>query len=362
MEKTKIIWGAISQFEKFGAKKMQKLMANFREPEDVLRASRRALLGAGLEESLAGEFMAWRAGLDLGKFAEIIRAFAIDILLPADAPYPALLREISDPPQALFCRGDLSALRKPLAVVGTRKMSFYGKQATEKIVPPLASGGISIVSGLALGIDTAAHIAALRAGGHTVAVLGSGLDDPSIYPGTNRMLAKEIIAAGGALISEFPPGAPSLKHHFPIRNRIIAGMSLGTLVVEADIDSGSLITARSALDENRDVFAVPGDIFRSSSRGGNNLIKMGAQAVDSAEEIAAVLGIKIMDEQSRLPAIPESPEEAALLLCLKKDPLHIDALAKEAKLDISAVSATLTLLEMKGAVRHLGGMHYALTR
>ncbi len=362
MEKEKIFWGAISQFEKFGAKRMQKLMAHFRNPEDLLSASRRAIIYAGLEEKLAGEFVSWRGGLDVNKFTERVHAFNIKILLPGDAEYPALLREINDPPQTLFCRGNLGALRKPLAVVGTRKMTNYGRQAAEKIIAPLSSGGISVVSGLALGIDAVAHATALKAGGHTVAVLGSGIDDPSIYPSTNKMLAKEIIAAGGAMISEFPPGTPSLKHHFPIRNRIIAGMSLGTLVVEADIDSGSLITARCALDENRDVFAVPGDIFRNSSRGSNNLIKMGARAIDSAEEVAAILGVQIIDAKNRLPFIPESPEEAALLLCLKKDPLHIDALAKESRLDISTVSATLTLLEMKGAVRHLGGMNYALTR
>lgn len=361
MYSSKLIWGALAQFEKFGPKKLQKLKNRFKEPASLLSATRSALISAGLEAQIIDSFLVWKHQLDLDKFEKIITSSGINILLPESPEYPALLREISDPPQVLFCRGNLSALRSPLAVVGTRKITNYGKRVTEEIVTPLAKTGVSIVSGLALGIDAAAHWAAIKASGHTVAVLGSGIDDYSIYPATNKRLALEILASGGAIISEFAPGALSLKHHFPIRNRIIAGMTLGTLIIEADLDSGSLITARAALGENREVFAVPGDIFKDTSRGSNNLLKMGARVTSSAEDVAAVLEVEIDNPREALP-IPDTPEEAAVILVLKTEPLHIDAIAKESRLDISTVSAMLTILEMKGAVKHLGGMNYVLSR
>ncbi len=361
MNTRNLIWGAMAQFEKIGARRMARLKNHLPDPEDILNAPLNILLKSGLEEPIALSFIEWRKKIDFQNFSKTIAANGIKIILLEDSEYPALLREISDPPQVLFVRGNLSALRSPLAVVGTRKMTGYGKRVTEDLVAPLSRSGASIVSGLALGIDAMAHKASLGSGGHTVAVLGSGVDDASIYPASNKNLAAQILAGNGAIISEFAPRALSLKHHFPVRNRIIAGMTLGTLVIEADIDSGSLITARAALDENRDVFAVPGDIYRQTSHGTNNLLKMGARVVSSAEDIASVLNVKLDAEPVALP-IPESPEEAAVILCLKKDPKHIDTIAKESQLDIPTVSAMLTFLEMKGAVRNAGNMHYALAR
>lgn len=362
MNDDKMLWGAIAQFEKFGPRRLKRLRAGFPNAKILLASSRPELVSVKIEESVADAFIGWRQSLNIASFEKIISSYGIDILMPEDEAYPSLLRETADPPQVLFCRGNLASLYKPLAVVGTRKITNYGRQAVVEIVSPLARGGVSIISGLALGIDAAVHAATIKNNGHTVAVLGCGLDDPSIYPATNKNLAKEILASGGAIISEFAPGALSLKHHFPIRNRIIAGMSLATLVIEADLDSGSLITARAALDENRDVFAVPGDIFRQTSRGVNNLLKMGARLAASATDVAEIFDVKLEEQKLQALAIPASPEEAEILLCLKKEPKHIDELAREAKLDISVVSAMLTILEMKGSARAMGNMHYSLNR
>ncbi|MBI2098888.1 DNA-protecting protein DprA [Candidatus Uhrbacteria bacterium] len=360
-DKNKILWASLTQIEQIGAVRLARLRRAFGDPEEVFRASRHELTAAGLEEKAANIFLEKRKNINISEFEEKLNAEKINILLPEDPGYPALLREIPDLPQILFLRGSLSSLRFPLAVVGTRKMTPYGKRAAEEITAPLAAAKISIFSGLALGIDTVAHRAALRAAGHTVAVLGSGCDSASIYPASNQNLAKEIIDKGGAIISEYPPGSLSFKSHFPVRNRIIAGATLGTLVVEADLDSGSLITARAALDYNREVFAVPGNIMAETSRGSNNLLKMGARLVTGSEDIASILGVN-MEIHVSPPLIPAGPEEAALMLSLRHDSRHIDELSRESGLDISTVSATLTLLEMRGAVRHMGGMHYALSR
>ena len=360
-ENKRYIFAAITQIEQIGATRLLQLRRAFSEPEEIFSASRGALLQAGLEERVVNIFLEKRKTINVERFREKLLSENIKIVLPEEMEYPALLRQIPDLPQILFVRGNLAALQSPLAVVGTRKMTSYGKLAAEKIVEPLSCAGISIVSGLALGIDTIAHRSALKTEGHTVAVLGTGIDDASIYPISNLGLAKQILSQGGAIISELPPGSLGFKSHFPVRNRIIAGMTLGTLVVEADLDSGSLITARAALDYNRDVFAVPGDILRPTSRGSNNLIKLGARPVSEPEDISQILGIALAPKDDPLP-LPEGPNEAAVIFSLKREPRHIDELARESGLDISAVSATLTILEMKGAVRHVGGMNYVLSR
>jgi DNA processing protein len=274
-----------------------------------------------------------------------------------DPRYPLLLKQIHDPPAELHVRGTLppsDALA--LAVVGSRSPTPYGQRVVRDLVEPIARLGIVIVSGLAYGIDAAAHEAACRVRGTTVAVLGSGGDDRSLFPAGNRALAKRLIDAGGAVISEFPDGTPPLKHHFPIRNRVIAGIAKGTLVIEAAAKSGSLITARCALENGREVFAVPGSIHSPMSEGPNNLIKMGARPVTSPEDILSVFG-----HEAGEPVVhhePGSPSEAAILALLTKEPLHIDDIIRASGLDPSQTSSTLTLMEMKGAARHVGGMFY----
>lgn len=361
-EDKRYIFAAITQIEQVGATRLLKLRKAFSEPEEIFSASKSALLQTGVEERVVNIFLEKRKTIDVERFREKLISENIRIVLPEDLEYPALLREIPDLPQVLFVRGNLSAMHLPLAVVGTRKMSPYGRSVTEQIVGPLTSSGVSIISGLALGIDAIAHKTALESCGHTVAVLGTGCDDVSIYPASNQSLAARILNNGGAVISEFPPGTIGFKHHFPIRNRIIAGMTLATLVTEADINSGSLITARAALDYNRDVFAVPGDINRETARGVNNLIKLGARLVSSSSDIGEILEVNLADKNLEKLPLPEGPEEAAVILSLKREPKHIDAIRADCGLDISSVSATLSILEMKGSVRHVGGMHYVLAR
>ncbi len=275
-----------------------------------------------------------------------------------DSAYPRRLKEIHSPPKLLYIKGVLPVYTNlALAVVGTRKTSPYGRAITPTLVGALARAGVLIVSGLALGIDALAHQAALDAGGQTIAVLGCGLD--AVYPVANWQLANEIVSRGGALISEYPPGTPPLKQHFPARNRIISGLSRGVLVIEGSEDSGSLITAKFAVDQNRDVLAVPGNIMSKTSTGPNNLIKMGAKAVTSAEDVLAALDLELAGQyRENSTIIPTSPDEELLLKCINHEPVHIDEIIQKSKLNTSIINSTLTMMEMKGFVRHLGGMYY----
>lgn len=279
-----------------------------------------------------------------------------------DKHYPRRLKEIHSPPKVLYIRGSLpQCLECTLAVVGTRKTSPYGRAVTPELVSALARSGIVIVSGLALGIDALAHQAALDAGGQTIAVLGCGID--AIYPIANRRLGLEIIKRGGAVISEYPPGTPPLKQHFPARNRIISGLSRGVLVIEGAEDSGSLITAKFAVDQNRDVLAVPGNIMSATSTGPNNLIKMGARAVTSAHDVLEALDLELADryrENTRV--IPATAEEEKLLACMGHEAVHIDEIIQKSKLNTSIINSALTMMEMKGIVRHLGGMYYVRSK
>jgi len=274
-----------------------------------------------------------------------------------------LLKEIYTPPALLYLRGKIEPRDEfSLGIVGTRKLSAYGQQATPFIAAELARAGLTIISGLAKGIDTLAHRAALSAGGRTIAVLGSGLNKTNIYPFSNRRLAEEI-SRKGAVISEFPLGTQPLAQHFPQRNRIISGLSLGILVIEAPERSGALITAKDALEQNRDVFAIPGPIFAQNSFGTNNLIKMGAKLVGQANDILEELNLSLLTEPSSVDKkiIPDNQEEALILKQLSEEPIHIDKIIKQTKLSTAIVNSNLTLMEMKGKVRNLGGNNYVLT-
>ncbi|TAK03267.1 DNA-protecting protein DprA [Patescibacteria group bacterium] len=279
----------------------------------------------------------------------------------ADFEYPPRLKQIHDPPEPLFVRGNLPDPTRPhLAVVGTRTPTRYGHEAVERLVEPLARAGVVIVSGLAFGIDGLAHRSALDAGGTTLAVLGSTLTDTKIYPATNRPLAAEIIARGGALMSEMNDASPIGAFNFPRRNRIIAGLCQAVLIVEAAKKSGSLITARCALDEGRDVMAVPGPITSELSEGPNRLLKSGAIAVMSAEDVLEALQLSIPTAKPQLSLfIAESPEEDALMKALADATLHMDELVRATGLPAALVGGTLTLLEMKNVVKNAGGRYWA---
>jgi len=249
-----------------------------------------------------------------------------------------------------------------VGVVGTRKLTTYGQQVASQISRDLAQAGLTIVSGLAMGIDTLAHLAALEQKTRTIAVIGSSLDRFSIFPSQNRSLAEKI-AQNGALLSEYPVGSAALPHHFPARNRIVSGLSLGTLVVEAPEKSGALITANHALSQNREVFAIPGSIFSDNSAGPNNLIKMGAKLVSNAEDILEELNLKNLTQNIvARQIIAETPEEELILNFLSHEPQPVDKIVQETKMDTSIVNATLSLMEMKGKVKNLGGMQYVLAR
>ncbi|MDD5295073.1 MAG: DNA-processing protein DprA, partial [Patescibacteria group bacterium] len=277
-------WVALNKFQKFGPIRFKKLLKYFL-PEDgrlenAFRAGLPELLKAGVEENIAEEFIATRREIDPDRLIAKIIKEDIKIMAITDKSYPALLNEIYNPPPLIYYKGELDLKNDfTLAVVGTRKFTAYGEQITDYLVKDLAANGLTIASGLALGIDSLAHLATLATGGKTIAVLGSGLDRENIYPSQNRYLADKIIASGGAIMSELPLGTPPLRHNFPQRNRLISGLSLGTLVIEAGEKSGALITAAYALEQNREVFAVPGHIHSPVSAGPNKLIKEGAKVV-----------------------------------------------------------------------------------
>ncbi|MFC1656722.1 DNA-processing protein DprA [Patescibacteria group bacterium] len=290
-----------------------------------------------------------------------LEKYNIKMLLFADSSYPKLLNEIPDKPAILYYRGDICMANKPnIAVVGTRKMSVYGKNITETIVRDLIKSNITITSGLAMGIDACAHTNALHSGGNTIAVCAGGIDDPSIYPKINYALAQKIIKNNGLLLSENPPETEILKYMFPIRNRIIAGLSLGTLVVEASENSGALHTARASLDYNREVFAIPGDIHKPNSAGPNRLIKMGAKLVTSTNDILEELGINTTTENNINTTEIKLTEQEKMIFSTvnSENPLHIDKIVSSSKLNTSLVNSTLILLEIKGLIKNVGNNYY----
>lgn len=274
-----------------------------------------------------------------------------------DTLYPQALKEISDPPKTLHYRGNLDVLASihKIAIVGTRRCSVHGRDATAKISKDLSDSGVVIVSGMARGVDTVAHEATLQNNSATIAILGSGIDDNSIYPRQNVGLAHQIILAGGLIASEYESGSPGLPHHFPKRNRIVAGLASGTLVVEAPFKSGSMITARLALEENRDVYAVPGPIFSRLSEGSNHLIKQGAKCVTNAKDILEEMGIETQVAQNKKTKSRQvlDTKEKILLGFIEESPqaLHIDKILQHTKLGSIELSQILTSLMLKDLIK-----------
>ncbi len=356
-------WVALSTFPKFGPKRFKLLIQYFPEMKSAFEANLNEFKQAGIDETTALEFIEYRQNINPDAEMERLAQENIKILIIDDPLYSKLLKETYDAPPLLYYKGNLNNQTNfCLAVVGSRKYTTYGQQTTQFLINKLAQAGLTIVSGLALGIDALAHNATLEVGGQTIAVLGSGVNNQSIYPASNRYLAEKIIANNGLIISEFPYGAPPLRHHFPQRNRIIAGLSLGTLIIEAVEKSGALITAKYALEQNRDIFAVPGNIFSPNSQGTNKLIQSGAKLVMTAEEILETLSLEnISNFIANQKIIPESPIEKQILENLTREQTHINALARLTKLDTSTVNATLLTMELKGYVRHLGGGNYVIS-
>lgn len=328
---------------------------------DIAHVSQSELIADfGWPLALAKRFIEWRRQGIFEELKQKTTDLGIRQILRGDPDYPQELLSIHHPPECLFVRGSIPSF-PAIAFVGSRKNTLYGKQVIERLLTPLADYGLSLCSGLALGIDALAHRQALAINMPTIAILGTGVDDESIYPREHFALAQEILKQGGALISEYPPGTGSRKEHFPQRNRLIAGMSLATVVIEADTDSGSLITARLALEQGRDVLAVPGPIWSSASRGCHHIIKIGAQLCESHQDILNTLSLDrpALAQQARS-QLPLTPDEQAIYAILEQ-PMDIDTLCQCLDKRSPQVAAGLSLLELKGYIRQDQGFwHRAL--
>jgi len=350
-------WLALTRVPGIGPARFQRLLQHFGSAAAAWRAPAAALALAGLDARTVQHLLALRTALDPAGEEERLAARGIRALTIADAGYPAALREIADPPPVLFLRGQLVAADEwAVAIVGTRRATAYGRQVAEALATTLAEAGVTVVSGLARGVDACAHRAALAAGGRTLAVLAHGLD--TVYPPEHQALAREVVARG-ALVSEFPVGTRPDAANFPRRNRILAGLARATVVVEAGRSSGALITADLALEQGRDVYAVPGSIFSPASQGTNALIKDGARPLTDPRELLAELHLTLLaEQQAHRAALPADPTEAALLAALDSEPQHVDDLSRATRLPIEVVNSTLVLLVLKGLAREAGPLSY----
>ncbi len=354
-------WIGFNLIKGIGAVRMQGLVAYFGDLESAWRADPAHLTEAGLGTKVIERVIQAREKVDLDQLWEKIESQGIKILTWQDEAYPPRLKEIDQPPPVLYIRGeylpdDLFAV----AIVGTRRVTPYGRQVTEEIAAFLAANGMTVISGLARGVDAVAHSAALRAGGRTIGVLGSGVD--KIYPPEHRALAEQMMERGG-IISDYAPGTPPDASNFPPRNRIISGLSLAVVVVEAGETSGALITAEFAAEQGREVFAVPGSILAPQSKGTNKLIQRGALPLLSANDLMQALDLTRVGEQKTARKIlPADETEARLMNVLGNEPLHVDEIRNQAELPIEKVSAALVLMELKGMVRQVGGMNYVAVR
>jgi DNA processing protein len=354
-------WVGFNMVRGIGPTRLRALLDAFGDVERAWHAPAEELRSAGLDRRSLNNLLAARAALDLDREVDRIAAIGAQVLTWESPGYPRLLREISDPPPVLYVKGTITEEDVwAVAIVGTRGASVYGREVTRRLASTLARSGITIVSGLARGIDAEAHRAALKAGGRTIAVLGCGID--RIYPSEHRNLAEEVIARG-ALVSDYPLGTPPDGSNFPPRNRIISGLSLGVLVTEAGARSGALITADFAAEQGRDVFAVPGSILARGYAGTNALIRDGATVVLGPEDILEELNLTMVAEQAEArQVLPADETEAALLAHLSAEPTHVDELRQQVSLPIAQVTSTLALMELKGMVRQVGGMKYVVAR
>lgn len=354
-------WVGFNLVKGIGSARVRALLDAFGNAETAWKAPLSDLQAVGLGPKITESLLRVRSGVDLDKVMERIQASGIRVLTWEDADYPRRLREIDQTPPVLYLRGEILPEDEwAVAVVGTRRVTPYGRQVAEELAQVLARSGVTVVSGLARGVDAVAHQAALSAGGRTLAVLGSGLD--RIYPPEHRRLA-ESISSQGAVISDYPLDTPPDASNFPPRNRIVSGLSRAVVVVEAGETSGALITAQFAADQGREVYAVPGNIYAPQSKGPNALIQQGALPLLSPNDLLESLNVALMGEQrSARRALPGDPVEAQLYDLLGSEPVHVDELRARANLPIEQVSASLAMLELKGMVRQVGGMQYVVVK
>lgn len=354
-------WVGFSLIPSIGRVKITQMESYFGSLADAWQATPGELRHAGLDSGSIKAITSWQPRISLEAELEKLDRYGVKVFTCHDAGYPSRLKEIYDYPPILYVRGSLLPEDEwCLAVVGTRRATVYGRQVTEEIVADLTRSKITIVSGLAKGIDSVAHRSALEAGGRSIAVFASGLD--IVYPAENASLARSIMQRG-ALISEYPLGTRPRPDNFPRRNRIMSGLSLGVLIVEAGETSGAMITAHMALEQNREVFAVPGSILSPTSRGTNHLIQEGAKLVRDYTDILEELNLMAVAHQIEMKEIiPPSETESILLGKLSTEPTHIDEVCRISGLPISTVSSTLAMMELKGLVKQVGTMNYVLSR
>ncbi len=368
-------WISLNMTPGVGPRKATQLLERFGSADNVFHALRSELEGLRLKpetiQSILKKEFHEKAEEELSK----VKESGGDILILDDGSYPYLLREIADPPITLYVKGDWQACFDApcISVVGSRRCSTYGKNASEMLSRDLASKGVTIVSGFARGIDSAAHLGAISGKGRTIAVLGTGIDQ--VYPKENVRLAEQILANGGAIVSQFPLGTPPLKENFPYRNRIISGLSLGVLIVEASERSGSLITARLAMEQNREVLAVPGNITSKNSFGTNYLIKSGAKLVQQWQDVVAELPTEIAAEilppeidkkdveneaqKSKMPAGLSEAEKKLYAFLLPDESNHFDILLEKTELSFGELNGAIVGLELKDLIRVLPGNNFA---
>jgi DNA processing protein len=371
-----ISWIALNMTPGVGPRAATKLLERFGSADAVFHGRRTELESLRMRPETTESIIKREFFDKAEKELDRVKQLGGDVLILDDGSYPALLREIDDPPPVLYVKGDWQACfdQPCVGVIGSRQCSTYGENASEMLSRDLASRGITVASGLARGIDTAAHRGAIRGHGRTIAVMGTGID--SVYPRENNRLVREILASGGCLVSQFPLGTPPLKDNFPYRNRIISGLSLGVLIVEASERSGSLITARLASEQNREVMAVPGNITSGVSFGTNYLIKSGAKLVQQWQDIVAELPSEIAAtilppkiDSSRaeparrqpelIPADLSDNEKRVWTLLAADDPTHIDVLLESSGLSFGDLNNALVGLDIRDLIRVLPGKHYA---
>lgn len=354
-------WVGFNMIPGIGRVRFSQLESYFGDMEKAWHASAAELKRAGLDSNTVNAILRWQPRIAPDDEMEKVERHQLQVLTWHDDNYPARLKEIYDYPPLLYVKGSLLPQDEwCLAAVGTRRATVYGRQVTEELVADLSRNKITIVSGLARGIDTIAHDSALKAGGRTIAIFACGLD--TVYPAENTELARRI-AENGALLSEYPLGAKPRPENFPRRNRIMSGMSLGVLVTEAGETSGAMITAHIALEQNREVFAIPGSILSPASKGTNHLIQEGAKLVSAYTDVLEELNLTAVVHQIEMKELlPASETETLLLKQLSTEPVHIDAVCRASGLPISTVSSTLAMMELKGLIKQLGTMNYVLSR
>lgn len=353
-------WVSLHKILYFHARKYSKLKDFFPSPQDIWRATKKELMAAGLNAKEVDEIIQGRQRIAPGREMEKIINSKTRVIFYDGSAYPDLLRNIYDPPAILYLRGQLPSTNKFIAMVGARRATPYGLQIAEKLAGELAMQEVCVVSGMARGIDSAAHRGVLAKKGQTIAVLGCGVD--VVYPPENKKL-KEQIENNGAVISEYPLGTQPLPVYFPLRNRIISGLSQGTMVVEAAEKSGSLITVDQALEQGREVFAVPGNITSALSKGPHKLIKQGAKIVDNINDILEEFGW-LPDEENqagqRAVNAQLTLEENLLYSHMSFEPIHIESLINVTEMPSAQVSSLLVFMELKGLVKKLPGQYYVV--